>query len=356
MGGPLVIEVITVMAEAQGTETENSAEKAYAAAAEAISDKTVVEAAPVEQAPEVAAAPAVEAKTEQQPAVEFPSKAKRAPKPAVTLPGLTDQDAGRFPVTQTVKAAAPAVEAPKPVVEAAAAPKAAAKPAKAVSVKPAPVKAAKIAKPIAAEPVKAAKAPVAAKVAPAKDVAAPVKAPAVKAEKPAAKTDKIVTAKKIPTVSLLKDKIMATKNAAKGKNFADNLKGRFADAQEKAKATFEKGSAAFGEYTEFTKGNFSAVVESGKIVAAGLQGIRTSTVADGRSALETLTADVKQLAALKKPADFVKLQRELTQRNFKQAVAFGSKNKDALTKLANEAIAPISGRVNLVVEKFKKAA
>lgn len=338
------------MAEAQGTETENSAEKAYAAAAEAISEKTVAQAGAVEQAPEAVAAPAVEAKAEQpaaaQPAVEFPSKAKRGPKPAVTLPGLTDQDAGRFPVTKTAKAVAPAAEAPKPVVEAAPAPKA----VEAKPVKAAPVKLAKVA---VAKPVKAAKAPAAAKTVPAKQVAAPVKA---SAKAPTAKADKIVTAKKIPTVSLLKEKIMATKNATKGKNFAENLKGRFAEVQEKAKATFEKGSAAFGEYTEFTKGNFNAVVESGKIVAAGLQGIRTSNVADGRSALETLTADVKQFAAVKNPADFVKLQRELTQRNFKQAVAFGSKNKDALTKLANEAIAPITGRVNLVVEKFKKAA
>jgi hypothetical protein len=42
----------------------------------------------------------------------------------------------------------------------------------------------------------------------------------------------------------------------------------------------------FGDYAAFAKGNVEAVVESGKILAEGLQDMGTNLVAEGRSAFE----------------------------------------------------------------------
>ena len=79
-------------------------------------------------------------------------------------------------------------------------------------------------------------------------------------------------------------------------------------------------------------------------------------VAETKSAFETMTADVKELAAVKSPADFFKLQGEILRRNFDTAMATGSKRSEALVKLANDAFAPVQTRVSLAIEKVKQAA
>lgn len=135
-----------------------------------------------------------------------------------------------------------------------------------------------------------------------------------------------------------------------------NFKGAVEGAQEKAKEAFVKTSAAVGEYGEFAKGNVEAFVESGKILAAGLQDMSGRFLTDGKAAFETAVADVKELSGVKNPTDFVKLQAEVMRRNFDSAIAYGSKTSEAVLKLTNEVFAPISGRVTLAVEKIRRAA
>jgi phasin family protein len=243
---------------------------------------------------------------------------------------------------QAYAAAAAAVEVQAPE----------AKPA-AVEAKPAAVKVAKKA---------------AAKKAPAAKVAA-VKAPAAKtvvkkpaAKKAAAKKTTVKTTVKTPIKAAakkapakLKDTIMAkTQNIAE--DFTAKIQTAVAEAQDRAKAAFEKGNEVASDGVEFAKGNVEALVESTKIFAAGLQDLGKGYVAEGKSAIETMTADVKELAAVKSPADFFKLQGEILRRNFDAAVAAGSKNSEKAVKLANDAFAPIQDRVAQAIEKVKKAA
>jgi phasin family protein len=227
------------------------------------------------------------------------------------------------------------------------------------------------AKPVpAAQPVAKKAAPKAAPKAAAKKVAvkapakaAPKKAAAKKtaAKKTAAKKTVKPAAKKTAVttpVSKIKDVIMAQtkKTQTAVEDFTSKFQEAVADAQDRAKAAFEKSNEVFGEYGEFAKGNVEALVESGKILASGIQTLGKDYVAEGKSAIETLTADVKELAAVKSPADFLKLQGEMLRRNFDAAIAAGSKNSEKVVKLANEAFAPIQDRVAQAIEKVKKAA
>lgn len=168
------------------------------------------------------------------------------------------------------------------------------------------------------------------------------------ARKPAPKTEQTV-----PTVSQLKDKIMATTKTA---DFTATITAAVTEAQEKAQAAFEKGSAAFGDANEFAKGNVEALVESSKILASGLQELGSSMVAESKSAFETLTADIKEFSAVKSPADFMKLQSELLRRSFDSVMAYGSKQSEAMLKLAGDAAAPISTRVAIAADTVRKAA
>ena len=262
-----------------------------------------------------------------------------------------------------VEAVTAPVEAPKAEVVAAPAPKAE------VIAAPVPAKAAPVAKQVVAKQVAPKKKVVAAKKpAPAKQAApAPV---AKKAAKPVA-TKKIAAKKtalkkivkavakpvaaKPTSIANFKDTIM-TKTKTTTEDFTAKISTAVADAQGKAKAAMEKSQTLLTEAGEFTKGNVEAIVASGKILAAGLQDMGKAYVAEGKTALETVTADVKELASVKSPTDFFKLQGEILRRNFDAAVATGSKNSEAVVKLANDAFAPLSTRVSLAVEKYKKAA
>ena len=267
-----------------------------------------------------------------------------------------------------VEAVTAPVEAPKAEVVAAPAPKAE------VIAAPVPAKAAPVAKQVVAKQVAPKKKVVAAKKpAPAKQAApAPVAKKAAKpvvtkkvaakktaakeivAKKPVTAPAKPVAAKPTP-IAKLKDTIM-TKTKTTTEDFTAKISTAVADAQDKAKAAMEKSQALLSNAGEFTKGNVEAIVASGKILAAGLQDMGKAYVAEGKTALETVTADVKELATVKSPTDFFKLQGEILRRNFDAAVATGSKNSEAVVKLANDAFAPLSTRVSLAVEKYKKAA
>ena len=232
----------------------------------------------------------------------------------------------------------------KAIVEADA-PKAKAAPAK---------KAAPVAQPAAAKPAptKSVAKKVAAKKADPKK-AAVKKSPAKKAAaKPAAPA-------KTATQSPVKETIMTKaqeKVQAKAADYTAQLKEGFADLQTRAKTAYDKSQEIAADMGEFTKANVEAVVESGKILAAGMQDMGKAYVEDAKGVVETVTADVKEVAAVKSPTEFIQLQTKIVSRNFDATVAAVSKGTEAWVKLANEAFAPISSRVSVAVDKVRKAA
>jgi phasin family protein len=143
---------------------------------------------------------------------------------------------------------------------------------------------------------------------------------------------------------------------AKTADVTQTIQTAFKDATEKAKAAFEKSQASLADVGTFTKGNVEAVVESTKILATGLQEMSKSYVAESKTVVETLTADVKDLASVKSPTEFFEKQNAMLRKQFDAAVAATSKNSEAMLKLASEAFQPISNRVSLAVEKIKHAA
>ena len=75
---------------------------------------------------------------------------------------------------------------------------------------------------------------------------------------------------------------MATRTTTKPR-----AKAKTAGVQDKAKAVYERGEAAFADAKSFTKGNIEAIVESGKILGTGLKQLGEGYVAEGRSAAAT---------------------------------------------------------------------
>ena len=235
-----------------------------------------------------------------------------------------------------VKAEAPAEKpAPKAEAPAAAAKPAAAKPAAKRAVKPAVIK-------------PAAKRKAAAKSAP-KPVAV-VKAKL--ARKAPVKTIKPATS----LITKLKDTTMATTVKKTAEDFSSKIQDAMKDAQGRAKTAFEKSQSAMGDANEFSKGNLEALVETGKVLASGIQTMGKNYVEEVKSAFTTMQSDAKELTTVKSPKEYVELQSKLMRKYFDGVVAYNSKSAEAALKLANEAFQPISSRVSLAVEKVRKAA
>ena len=99
------------------------------------------------------------------------------------------------------------------------------------------------------------------------------------------------------------------------------------------KAAFEKGSEITSQVTDFHKGNIEALVESGKILASGMQDMGRTYVEEAKTAADTVQDDVKKMAAIKSPTEFFQLQGEIARRNFDAMVATTSKNTEMMMKL-----------------------
>lgn len=278
------------------------------------------------------------AMVETTPVTEIPALAA-ADKPAPRKPG---RKPGRKPAVKAVQA--------KPAA-----------PAKVAAAKASPVKAA-VAKSASA------KAPAAKKISPAKPVAAKPTAPAASvkvAPKPSVSAKpKAAKPKAAPKAApdnapvfagLFKNFMLEEQTMDMSANYSA-FQDAMAEAQSKAKAAFEKGSTMMGDASEFTKGNVEAMIESGKIFAEGMQSFGSELVNETRSAFETMSGDVKELASAKSPTDFFKLQGDMMRKTFDSVVAHSSKNSEAMLKLASDAMAPLSGRVSMAMEKARSAS
>jgi len=279
-----------------------------------------------------------------------------------------------LPAKDPADAYAAAVSA-QPVAPAPAAPKADTAPAetaKAEPAKPAPVNA-----PVAkAEPVavpaaiatkpKAATAP---KSAQAETAVKPAAKPASKAAKPDTPKAKSTVVKspvaakaaehpkkKENTMTTTTTKTVAADTKKTAEAMTDRVKTMMGDVSARAKTAYEKGSEMVSQAGEFSKGNVEALVESGKIAAKGVQDMGQTYAEDTKKSFEELTAALKEMTSVKSPTEFIELQSKMVRKSFDTAVAQTSKNSEAFLKLAGDVIQPISNRVSVAVDSFKKAA
>lgn len=201
-----------------------------------------------------------------------------------------------------------------------------------------------------------------------KDDAAP--AAAAPAAKVASKPKKTATPKKTMTKTAAKKAAPARKPAAKTASkpnskepamtkttdYTAQMTEGLAELQARAKSAYEQGAEYVAEMRELSKGNFDAFVESGRIFSAALQDLTKTATEESKAAVETLTADAREIAAVKSPTELVELQGKIASRNFDAAIAQLSKATETWVKLANDVAAPLSSRASLAMDKVRKAA
>jgi len=130
----------------------------------------------------------------------------------------------------------------------------------------------------------------------------------------------------------------------------------FETSQVKMKESVEKAMKTAEEMVSFSQGNMEAFLKASQIFATGMQDISKHLAASSKHSMEESVAFTKSLMGVKSVKEAVDLQSGFAKASVEKAVAETSKITDASVKLAEQAIAPITARMTLAVEKFGKMA
>ena len=133
---------------------------------------------------------------------------------------------------------------------------------------------------------------------------------------------------------------------------ADRYQDLFADAGERSQQFAAKSQKAAEQFTDLAKANVEALVEAGRIAAAGTKSIGQDVLASGRQGIEQASDAVKTLAEAKSPTEFFQIQSELARASFDRFVAESSKLTERVVKLAGEAAQPLQNRASINAERI----
>jgi phasin family protein len=130
----------------------------------------------------------------------------------------------------------------------------------------------------------------------------------------------------------------------------------FTDTQAKVKEGMEKAMKTAEELMAFSQGNLEAMVKCGQIWAAGVQDIGKQMAATAQASFDDTMSTFKAMSSVKSLKDAFDLQASLARSTLEKTVAESGKLTDASMKLTEQALAPLTARVNLAMEKFAKTA
>ena len=130
----------------------------------------------------------------------------------------------------------------------------------------------------------------------------------------------------------------------------------FEATQAKVKQGVEKAMKTAEELVAFNQGNMEAMVKSGQIWATGMQDLSKHIAAAAQASLDDSMSAFKALSGVKSLKDAIELQSSLARSTLEKSLAESGKLTDASFRLTEQALAPITARVSVAVEKFAKTA
>jgi phasin family protein len=130
----------------------------------------------------------------------------------------------------------------------------------------------------------------------------------------------------------------------------------FEATKAKMKEGVEKVMKTAEELVAFNQGNLEALVKSGQIWATGIQDLSKHIAAAAQASMDESMSAFKALTGVKSLKDAFELQSSFARAALEKSMTESGKLTDASFKLTEQALAPITARVNVAVEKFAKAA
>ena len=109
------------------------------------------------------------------------------------------------------------------------------------------------------------------------------------------------------------------------------------------------------EFLNFGQANVEAFVKSGQIFATGLQELSKQIAATAQATVYETMSTYRALTTVKSVKEALDLQASLARFAMEKAVTQTGSVAEASFKLAEQAIAPIAGRVTVAVDSLKVA-
>jgi phasin family protein len=133
----------------------------------------------------------------------------------------------------------------------------------------------------------------------------------------------------------------------------DRTQALFGDVNERARETVERSSRIVEEMTDLTRGNVEAIVASSKVAARGIETLGQEVAEFSRRSFEEASAAVRNIAEVRSPTDFFRLQSDFARSAFDNVIAESSKMSEAMMKLVGEVAEPITSRYSVAAERVK---
>jgi phasin family protein len=118
----------------------------------------------------------------------------------------------------------------------------------------------------------------------------------------------------------------------------------------------EKAMKTAEEFVAFNQGNVEAMVKAGQVWAAGVQDISKQMAATAQASFEETMSTFKALSSVRSLKDAIELQASFARATMEKTLAESGRLTDASMKLTEQAMAPLTARVSVAVEKFGKSA
>ena len=118
--------------------------------------------------------------------------------------------------------------------------------------------------------------------------------------------------------------------------------------------TMDKAIKTAEEFVSFGQGNIEAIMKSNQIWMTGLQDMSKALAATAQATMEETVSTMKTFAGLRSIKDAIDLQTSFARTSFEKALSESGKMTETSMKLAEQAMAPITARVTVAMEKFGK--
>lgn len=151
----------------------------------------------------------------------------------------------------------------------------------------------------------------------------------------------------------IKDTIEATVTAAQ-EAATKNVEQAVAYTKEQLDKVSKQSFQAYEDLAGFHKENVDAMLASSNVLAKGIESLSKNILAFSQTQIESGMSTAKAAVAVKTLRELVDLQTEYARTSFDALIAETTKAAELSVKVANEAMEPISARVNATVEKLAK--
>jgi phasin family protein len=126
----------------------------------------------------------------------------------------------------------------------------------------------------------------------------------------------------------------------------------FEQAHTQMKEGVQRAVKTAEQFAQFSQGNVEAFVKSSQIWANGLQDLSKLFAATAKASYDESVATFKALTTVKSLKEAFDLQTSYARSSLEKAVTESGKITEHSLKVAEQALAPISARVNAAVETF----